>query len=445
MTFRVGLLAAVCLVSLQSLAFAAGKLALVVGNGAYQHAAPLPNPTNDAGDIANTLQGMGFEVITALDATKQDMELKIREFAEKADQADVTLFFYAGHGMQVNGINYLVPVDAKLASATALDFETINSDTVLNYMSTDSRVGLVFLDACRDNPLSRSFRAKSRSGAVGAGLAAPKATSPNLLIAYATAPGELALDGNGRNSPFTTALLKHLPQPKKELRALLTEVKGEVQSLTNREQIPWSQDNFTRNVYLSGEDAAPVEVVSTKQDQEPPLLPKTDGDTEAKAAWEAVKDQSSPAMFDVVANRYPNSLYGELARSRAEELRAEENLRKADAAKKQALLNKKNNPPLVKVKPQVQEEVPVASPAGEFRWGVILGSFPKAQVSKARARLKEARANGLDASLVNTDKYSRLTPGLFSVIIGANSRDEALQLAEEAKMSFGDAYAKQLQ
>ncbi len=107
---------------------AAGKLALIIGNGKYANATELPNPPNDAGDMNGVLRQMGFEVISAIDATKQAMDSKIREFAEKAETADVTLFFYAGHGMQVNGVNYLIPVDAKLESATALDFETVNAE-----------------------------------------------------------------------------------------------------------------------------------------------------------------------------------------------------------------------------------------------------------------------------------------------------------------------------
>jgi Caspase domain len=412
-------------------AAAAGKLALVIGNGAYANATELPNPPNDAGDMDVVLRTMGFDVITAINATKIDMDAKIREFAERAETADVTLFFYAGHGMQVNGVNYLIPVDAKLESSTSLDFETVNAENVIRYMSSDTRVGLVFLDACRDNPLSRRFKTKSRSAAVSSGLATRTGSDPNLLIAFATAPGEVALDGAGRNSPFTSSLIKYLPQPNKELRSVLTDVKAEVQHITDKQQIPWSHDNLVTNLYLLGEPGAapkPEQVV------EPPVAkietvtppPPTD---EAKLAWDAVKDQTSPAVLETVAHKYPNSIYGELAKARAAELRAQ--------TKKHVASIAPEPPPIVEQAPQKSR--------GLLRWGVIIGSYPKSQVSKARARMKAARAQGLDAVLINTDDYSNLSEGLFAVVIGAPSRGSALQLAPEVQQYFGDAYAKQLQ
>ena len=439
-------------------AWAQGKLALVIGNGAYQHATELPNPPNDAGDMVPVLQGMGFDVVTAINATKQDMDQRIREFAEKAETADVALFFYAGHGMQVNGVNYLIPVDAKLDTQTALDFETVNAENVIRYMSSDTRVGLVFLDACRDNPLSRRFQKKSRSTAVGNGLAVRTSSDPNLLIAFATAPGEVALDGNGRNSPFTTALIKHLPQQQKELRSVLTDVKADVQASTGREQIPWSHDNLITNLYLNGEPGKAVEIA--------PVAPPAQTDNklmEARAAWEAVKDSDNIAAMEVVANMYPGTTYGELAAARVAEMqederRAAEDERKAEAMRKaeadaerkaEAKRQAEEARRLAALEEQQQQEEPPPpkprASGGNLKWGVILGSFPKSQTSKARARLKQARANGLDAQLIDTSNYGRLTPGLFAVVIGAPTRDSALGLAEEAKSYFADAYAKQLQ
>jgi uncharacterized caspase-like protein len=424
------------LFSLSQHAFAAGKLALVIGNGKYLNATELPNPPNDAGDMEVVLKQMGFEVIAAINATKIDMDTKIREFAEKAETADVTLFFYAGHGMQVNGVNYLIPVDAKLESSTSLDFETVNAENIIRYMSSDTRVGLVFLDACRDNPLSRRFKTKSRSAAVGSGLATRTGSDPNLLIAFATAPGEVALDGNGRNSPFTSSLIKYLPQPNKELRSVLTDVKAEVQNITDKQQIPWSHDNLVTNLYLLGEPGATqpqLTVVETPK-QTPP--PATD---DAKLAWDAVKDQTSPAVLETVANKYPNSIYGELAKARAAELRAQ-------TKKQVAAVEPQEDPPVkIKRKPETVTEDPPQKTRGLLRWGVIIGSYPKSEVSKARSRMKIARAQGLDAVLIDTDDYGNLSEGLFAVVIGATSRGNALELVPEVQQYFGDAYAKQLQ
>jgi uncharacterized caspase-like protein len=154
---------------------AADRVALVIGNGAYRHANPLPNPPNDAADVAAALRAIGFDVVEGRDLDKRAMEAKIIEFGRKLDGANIAAFCYAGHGLQVGGKNYLVPVDAKVERAAELGFETVEVSQVLAQMEADKRVNLVFLDACRDNPLARSLArslaAGSRSTSVGQGLA----------------------------------------------------------------------------------------------------------------------------------------------------------------------------------------------------------------------------------------------------------------------------------
>jgi uncharacterized caspase-like protein len=442
-------------------AAAAKKLALVFGNGAYANATALPNPPNDASDMANTLAGMGFEVVSAIDATKADMDVKIREFAEKSEDAELTLFFYAGHGMQVNGVNYLIPVDAKLEKQTSLDFETVNAENIIRYMSSDTRAGLVFLDACRDNPLSRSFQKKSRSTSVGSGLASRTASDQNLLIAYATSPGQVALDGTGRNSPFTTALLNRLPQAQDDVASVLTDVAGDVQKATKSEQIPWMHSSFTRKIYL--QEREPVAQPDTPT--EDPASQKTDvvvavddSQAEAKAAWEAVKDVESPAALETVAKRYAGTIYGDLAAARAQELR-DADKKAADLARKQAAIEaqkkaaaeakkKQQLAALEENQPQVDEPPSKPKPvkrSAKFRWAVVIASYTKEEASQARNVLKEARSSGLQAELIDTDNYAQLTPGLFAVVIGANSRGDALNLEDFARGFYPDAYAKQLQ
>ena len=205
------LLAAVLLTVLAALpSLAAGRVALVVGNGAYEHSTPLPNPANDAADVAAALKGLGFAVIEGLDLDRTAFEAKLREFARAARGAEAALFFYAGHGLQVEGRNYLLPVDARLSEEVDLEFEALELRAFLKQMR--SRANLVFLDACRDNPLAQDLARSmgaSRSAAIGRGLGRVDAAS-GTLIAYATQPGNVAADGKGRNSPFTTALLEHI-------------------------------------------------------------------------------------------------------------------------------------------------------------------------------------------------------------------------------------------
>ncbi|MEZ5792849.1 MAG: caspase family protein [Nitratireductor sp.] len=228
------------------------RLALVIGNSRYLNTTELPNPSNDARLIAGKLGELGFEIINALDAGKADMEVAIRQFVKELPGTDVALFFYAGHGMQVNGVNYLIPIDAKLEDSTALDFETIDLNTVLNFMNQDERISIALLDACRDNPLSRRFQRKAtRSAFIGRGLAAPSAGSGEMLIGFATAPGEVALDGSGSNSPFSTALARHMGEKGVDIEVMLKRVKAEVYDTTNKEQEPWHNSALRREFYFN--------------------------------------------------------------------------------------------------------------------------------------------------------------------------------------------------
>lgn len=231
------------------------RVALVIGNGAYVNANNLPNPPNDAHVVARTLRDMGFEVIEGTDLDRTGMERMIRDFLRKAPNARVTLLFYAGHGMQVDGKNYLVPIDAKLAAPSDLGFETIELDKILAGLDDAARANIIILDACRDNPLARSFASRmgaSRSAAVPGGLAGYSTVGTGTLIAFATAPGQTALDGREANSPFTTALIKYLRTPGMEVNQMLTRVRVEVAGTTGNKQIPWANSSLLGDVYLGG-------------------------------------------------------------------------------------------------------------------------------------------------------------------------------------------------
>lgn len=234
-------------------ALAEKRVALVIGNGAYANAVTLPNPPNDAADMAKKLAELDFQVIVGVDQTRDELEASLRKFALEARDATMTLFFYSGHGIQVDGHNYIIPIDAKLEDITALDFETIDADRIFSYMGGDGRIALAFLDACRDNPLSRRFARslpKSRSNAVGVGLAMPQTVGTGLFIGFSTAPGDVALDGDGRNSPFTSALLSHIGEPGLEINGVMTRVKSDVQVATSGDQRPWTNSDLSTDVYL---------------------------------------------------------------------------------------------------------------------------------------------------------------------------------------------------
>ena len=257
------LLAIVALLLATIASHAGARVALVIGNSQYVHEPRLENPANDAADVANALRDIGFRVIEGKDLDKAGLDARLHEFIDAADGADVALMFYAGHGMQVDGRDYLIPIDAKLERRSALDFEVVDVERLAAQMESVAKASLVFLDACRDNPLASNFAGNlGRSAAVGRGLAPPTTSGAGTFIALSTAPGKIAQDGTGRNSPFTAALLKNIRTPGLEIKALMTRVRAEVALATREEQIPWVTESLRSDVYLSPgpstEPAAPV-------------------------------------------------------------------------------------------------------------------------------------------------------------------------------------------
>ena len=228
------------------------RVALVVGNSAYESTSPLANPRNDATDMAAVLTRLGFQVIEGLDLDKASFDRKVRDFAETLSGAAVSLFFYAGHGLQVAGQNYLVPVDAKLSTGAALDWEMIRLDLVQRTMERETETSILFLDACRDNPLGRNLaRAMgTRSAQIGRGLAASEA-GVGTLISFSTQPGNTALDGSGRNSPFASSLAKRLTTSGDDLSAVLIDVRNDVRKETQNQQVPWEHSALTGRFYFN--------------------------------------------------------------------------------------------------------------------------------------------------------------------------------------------------
>lgn len=234
-------------------AHASKRVALIIGNSAYEHASKLTNPKNDADAIAEKLLKLDFDVVKGVDLTHVDFAQKVSAFRKKLVGADVGLFFYAGHGLQVDGENYLVPVDAELEDEASLGFETVPIKNILKLMEWATKTNLVFLDACRDNPLARNLARSmgTRSTALGRGLARLE-TGLGTMISFATQPGNVALDGSGKNSPFTTALLKHIDTPGLDVAQLMRRVRVDVIKATSSRQVPWSNSSLTGDFYFYG-------------------------------------------------------------------------------------------------------------------------------------------------------------------------------------------------
>ncbi len=235
------------------------RVALVIGNGAYANVKALPNPPNDARAIAKNLRDIGFTVSEGVDLDRATMQKMTRDFLREAARAQIAVIYYAGHGLQIDGRNYLVPVDARLQAGGNLTEAMIDMDTILAGLDDQVRTNILIFDACRNNPMAprTASAVPERSIEAGSGLAAP--TAPNsattlgagTLIAFATAPGQVALDGEGGNSPFSAALSRHIGTPGLEVQQMLTRVRAEVVAATRGKQVPWSNSSLLGEVYLA--------------------------------------------------------------------------------------------------------------------------------------------------------------------------------------------------
>lgn len=225
------------------------RIALVIGNAAYDEA-PLLNPVNDADDMATQLQPLGFQVMLRKNATRREMEVAIREFGDALKPGGAGLFYYAGHGMQVNGRNYLIPLDADIEREDEIPYKAVDAGQILSKMETaGNRLNIVILDACRQNPFARSFRSSTQ------GLAQMDAPRGSLLV-YATAPGSVSYDGNGRNGTFTKHLLSYMRTPDLEIGPMLRLVRESVRKETNQRQIPWESSSIEGNFYFASSVSA---------------------------------------------------------------------------------------------------------------------------------------------------------------------------------------------
>ncbi len=305
---RCVLAAAIVLAVQISPVLAAKRVALVIGNAAYKHAGALANPKNDATDMAANLKALGFDVILGTDLDKKALDGKVREFARALESSDAGVFFYAGHGLQVAGQNYIIPIDAKLEGERDLDFETVRLDFILRQMelNRESKTNIVFLDACRDNPLARNLSRSmgTRSTSIGHGLAQVDA-GVGTFVAFSTQPGNVALDGNGRNSPFASALTKRIREPGKNLNAIMIDVRKDVLSATSGKQVPWDHSALTGDFFFdlkaaylsvpkSPPNAAPGEDSNVMKERIKKLEDelKRNADATQSAELEKLKDQS---------------------------------------------------------------------------------------------------------------------------------------------------------
>ena len=321
MRYLTVILSLICMLFTADAAKADKRVAFVVGNGAYKNVAQLPNPPVDAKAMAAMLRNVGFDVVEGTNLTRDTMTEKLLDFGKKAQGADVAVFFYAGHGIAISGTNYLLPIDADIKSEMDVKLgAAINIDLTLDQTMSDAKVKLVFLDACRDNPFAAKIKSNSatRSVSVQSGLAEMK-SGEGTLIAFATGPGQTALDGQeGTNSPFTRALIAHITTPGVEIQQAMTEVRAQVNEETNKGQLPWGHTNLIGSVYLNPAAAPAADAAAPAPSAAPAAVASTSGsgsDVELEF-WRSVKESNKPEELNAYLTSYPNGQFKSLALAR---------------------------------------------------------------------------------------------------------------------------------
>jgi uncharacterized caspase-like protein len=315
-------------------ALADRRVALVIGNSDYAKVNTLPNTLNDAGDVAAKLEKLNFSVTRLNDLGFDAMRRALRAFGDSAAGADIALFYFAGHGMEVNRQNYLVPVDATLGSDRDIEFETIPLDLVMAAVEQAKGLRLVLLDACRNNPFANAMKVTSASRSIGRGLSRVEPET-GTLVSFAAREGTVAADGDGRNSPYTAALLANLGKPSLEVNLLFRKVRDDVIANTNGAQVPFTYGSLpATQFFLSVTGPAEVTIKTPGTDPKPDNAVATAIET---TFWTSIVASTNPADFKAYLAQYPQGSFAALARNRLQALKdAAEGAAAAEQAASQA-------------------------------------------------------------------------------------------------------------
>lgn len=303
-------------------AFAEKRVALVMGNSAYRNVTRLANPANDSEAMSAIFKQAGFDLVELKrDLSVSQMRRALRDFSDTIRDADVAIVYFAGHGIEINGSNYLIPVDAVLERDIDAFDEAIPLDRILTVIEPAKQLRLVILDACRDNPFNKTMKRTVGSRAIGRGLAKVEPENPNTLIAFAAKAGSTASDGDSKNSPFTAALVKYLPKPGLDLRRAFGYTRDDVLKATNNKQEPFIYGS------LGGDDVALV----------PQTAKPVDRETEARIDYELAAQVGTKEAWDAFLASHPDGLYAQLARAQNSKLAAALRSRtKADDTRREA-------------------------------------------------------------------------------------------------------------
>jgi hypothetical protein len=340
-------------------ALAEKRVALVIGNSNYLKVKALPNPTRDAAAVAELLRASGFNVVETRDNLNGvDMRRVIRDFTDQTRDADVAVIYYAGHGMEVDGVNYLLPVDVALERDIDVEDEAISLDRILKVLEPARRLRLVILDACRDNPFTRTMRRTVASRSIGRGLARVEPTTSDTMIAFAAKAGSTADDGNDKHSPFTTALLKNLAIPGLDLRIAFGRIRDDVLALTSRRQEPFVYGSLGGTT-VSLMPPAPVEPppAATPAVAAPAPAPVVDAEAIMRRDYEFAEQVATKTAWEAFLAAHGSGFYADLAKAQIAKINAQ------NAKPMVVATAPVTTPPAAPARARVQPAAPAAAPA----------------------------------------------------------------------------------
>ena len=410
-------------------ALADKRVALVLGISKYQNVPQLTNPDNDAVAMSDVFKRIGFDVVDLRqDLGVSEMRRAVREFAAVSADADVAVVYYAGHGIEADGANYLIPIDARLLSDFDVEDETVSLDRILQAINPAKRLRLVILDACRDSPFSEKMKRSVATRSIGRGLAKIEPTTPDTLIAFAARAGAVASDGDGAHSPFSTALLQHIATPGLDLRLALGRVRDEVLKSTNRRQEPFVYGS------LGGETVALV----------PQPAPPVDPDAEARRDYEFAAQIGTREAWNSFLAVHGSGGYASLAHAALDKLEAAEKAsEKADAIKLQA--EEQARQKTEDLRKQLEEQAARRTEQAKLQMSEQakrdleqerqrIAEQAKRELDEARRQLAEARQRADDAA-AQVEQAKKQAAADAQRQIEAAKREAALQAAATQKLA----------
>lgn len=366
-------------------ALAEKRVALVMGNSAYKNVAKLANPVNDAALVGGMFRKAGFDTVDIkLDLNVAEMRKALRDFGGKAREADVAVVYYAGHGIELDGTNYLIPTDATLETDSDVLDETLPLDRALFAVEPAKQLRLVILDACRDNPFAKTMKRTIAARAIGRGLAKVEPNSPNTMIAFAAKAGSTASDGDAKNSPFATALVERLPMPGLDLRKAFGFVRDDVLRTTGYKQEPYVYGS------LGGDDVA---LVPAKPAAAPG--PQANPQDRVRRDYELALQAGNRDAWEAFLQAYPDGFYAGLARAQLKNVAAEE-ARTAAAAKARQAEDEKARLAAERANKAEQEKAAAAAKAAE---NARLAAEKAKQIEEAKATAAEQRRKDAEAAV----------------------------------------------